>query len=382
MPEEDQLMTVSLKCFLWPLLMPLLFSCDSFEAHKTPTEVEALTPAASMNTARSGQTATLLPSGQVLVTGGMNGNGNYFDTTEIYDPSTNRFVEAKQMNAGRVGHTATLLPSGKVLIAGGFNGDYLQSAELYDPSTGRFSATGRLTMARSEHLAVLLNDGRVLLVGGVGSGYSFLASCEVYDPMTGRFAPTGSMTTPREGHTATLLKNGKVLITGGHKDRREAMTVYSSAELYDPATGRFTTCGEMTVVRHKHAAALLPDGNVLIAGGSDRRDFQGQYASAEIYDADKSTFKAIGNMNATRYKLTGAVTALKDGRVVIAGGASRVEIYDPAKNSFTVISGQLDTARFFSSATLLLDGRVLVTGGYDDHGSSSVKTWLYDSRKS
>ncbi|HWO00687.1 MAG TPA: kelch repeat-containing protein [Blastocatellia bacterium] len=376
-------MTGSLKCYLWPLLLQLLFSCDSFEPDKTPTEVEgSVTPAASMNTARSGQTATVLPSGQVLIAGGMNGNGNYFDTTEIYDPSSNRFVEGSKMSERRIGHTATRLPSGKVLIAGGFNGDYLQSAEVYDPSTGRFSPTGRLTVPRSEHLAVLLNDGRVLLVGGVGGGYSFLASCEVFDPATGRFSPTGSMTMPREGHTATLLKNGKVLITGGHQGRREAMTVYSSAELYDPSIGRFTTGGEMTVVRHKHAAALLPDGNVLIVGGSDNRDFQGQYASAEIYDADKSTFKAIANMTSARYKLTGAVAVLKDGRVLIGGGASRVEIYDPAKNSFTAISGELDAARFFSSATLLADGRVLIAGGYDNHGASSVKAWLCDSRKS
>lgn len=368
----------TLKCFLWPLVMPLLFSCDTAHVEKTAGEVQrSVAPAASMNTARSGHTSTLLTNGQVLIAGGMNGNGTYFGSAEIYDPSANRFLPATGMSAQRVGHTATLLPDGRVLVAGGFDGDYFQTAEIYDPETGRFSQTGRLTEPRSGHLAVRLNDGRVLLVGGVGAGYSFLASCEVYDPATGRFTPTGSMSTAREGHAATLLNNGKVLITGGHKDRREAMKVHASAELYDPVAGRFSATGDMTKVRHKHAAALLPDGNVLIAGGSDNRDRQGQYSDAEIYDPSRGSFKPIGDMNSARYKLTGAVVVLKDGKVLIAGGASIVEIYDPSRNSFSAANGRLDTARFFSSATLLRDGRVLITGGYDDRGSAGVKSWLF-----
>lgn len=376
-------MTGTFKCYLWPLLGPLLasmlLSCEGGGETSSPEAERAVTPAASMNTARSGHTSTLLPNGQVLIAGGMDGNGNYFESSEIYDPSTNRFVQARGMSAHRVGHTSTLLTNGKVLIAGGFNGSYLQTAEVYDPETGRFFSAGRLALPRSEHLAVLLNDGKVLLVGGVGTGYSFLASCEVYDPVTGAFALTGSMSTPREGHTATRLENGKVLITGGHKDRREAMKVHASAELYDPTAGRFTATGDMTVVRHKHAAALLPDGNVLIAGGSDNRDWKGQYSSAEIYDSARGVFKPIGDMNSERFKLTNAVVVLKNGEVLIAGGAPFVEIYDPARNKFSEASGRLDTARFFSSATLLRDGRVLITGGYDDRGSASVKAWLFDA---
>jgi hypothetical protein len=375
-------MTGTFKCYLWPLLVSLLLSCEGGAETSLIEAERSVTPTANMNTARSGHTSTLLPNGQVLIAGGMNGNGYYFDSSEIYDPSTNRFVQARGMSAHRIGHTATLLPNGKVLIAGGFNGDYLQTAEVYDPETGRFSSAGQLALPRSEHFDVLLNDGRVLLVGGVGTGYSFLASCEVYDPATGRFALTGSMSTPREGHTATLLNNGKVLVTGGHKDRREAMKVHASAELYDPTAGRFTTTGHMTVVRHKHAAALLPDGNVLIAGGSDNRDWQGQYASAEIYDSVRGVFKPIGDMNSERFKLTNAVVVLKDGKVLIAGGAAIVEIYDPAGNKFSAASGRLDTARFFSSATLLRDGRALITGGYDDRGSASVNAWLFDAGKS
>ena len=133
----------------------------------------------------------------------------------------------------------------------------------------------------------------------------------------------------------------------------------------------------MTIVRHKHAAVLLSNGNVLIAGGSDKRDWRGQYSSAEIYDSSKGIFRSAGNMNSARYKLASATVLLRDGQALIAGGSPRVEIYDPARNVFSIAAGELDTARSFSSATLLNDGRVLIVGGYDDRGAATAKTWVY-----
>jgi Galactose oxidase, central domain/Kelch motif len=376
--KGDQPMLRPLKNLLAPLLILDLIACSSVgDTHKASAAEGGVAPAASMKTARSGHTATLLPNGNVLIAGGMNGNGNYSDTVEIYSPATDTFRSAQSMSARRVGHTATPLPNGKVLIAGGYNGDYLASAEIYDPATGSFTTTGQMTMPRSEHVAVLLNNGKVLLAGGIGAGWTFLASVELYDPSTGTFTRTGSMTTPRESHTVTLLKSGKVLIAGGHKDRREAMTVYSSAEVYDPAMGIFSATGNMTIIRHKHGAALLPDGNVLIVGGSDKRDWQGKYASAEIYDSTEGKFKAIGEMNIARFKLANAVVSLRNGKILIAGGGERLELYDPATKTFNVVKGQIDTARFFSAATLLQDGRVLIIGGYDNHNEASARSWIY-----
>jgi Kelch motif protein/galactose oxidase-like protein len=378
--KGDHLMIATILCYMWPLLVPFLLACEIRSlTNSFPDTGRAVKFAASMTVARSGHTATSLLDGRVLITGGMNGNGSYFAGLETYDPTTNRFNQAPDMSERRVGHSATLLADGKVLIAGGYNGEYLQSAELFDPATGRTSPTGKLTAARSEHIAVLLSTGKVLLVGGVGTGYTFLATSELYDPTTGTFTASGSMMTPREGHTATLLKNGKVLVTGGHKDRREAMTVFSSAELYDPSTAKFTRTGEMTTVRHKQAAVLLADGNVLVIGGADKRDWKGQYASAEIYDVASGSFKAIADMNVQRFKLASAVVPLKDGTILIAGGADRLETYDPATKTFRLVAGQLDTARFFSSATLLQSGNVLVAGGYDDHGMASARAWLYEN---
>src|SRR5438874_643195 len=93
------------------------------------------------------------------------------------------FGNTGSLGAARNEHTATLLPSGKVLVAGGFNGSYLTSAELYDPSTGSWSATGSLGTAREFHTATLLPNGKVLVAGGYNG--SFPTSAELYDPSTG-----------------------------------------------------------------------------------------------------------------------------------------------------------------------------------------------------
>jgi hypothetical protein len=133
----------------------------------------------------------------------------------------------------------------------------------------------------------------------------------------------------------------------------------------------------MTAIRHKHAASLLPDGNVLIVGGSDKRDWQGKYASAEIYESSKGEFRVIGDMNMARFKLASAVVSLRNGKILIAGGGEGLELYDPATRTFSIVKNRLDTARFFSVATLLQDDQVLITGGYDNHIKAGAKAWIY-----
>ena len=118
------------------------------------------------------------------------------------------------MGTGRSEHTATLLPSGNVLVAGG-NGT-LSSEELYDPATGTWTATGSMSTTRFQHTATLLANGKVLVAGGsVEGGSSTLSSAELYDPATGSWTATGSLSTARRLHTATLLPSGQVLVAGG-----------------------------------------------------------------------------------------------------------------------------------------------------------------------
>jgi Galactose oxidase, central domain len=284
------------------------------------------------------------------------------------------------MHVQRCCHTATLLPNGTVLIAGGFNGAYLASVELYDPATGQFTPTGSLTTARHDHIAVLLQNGTVLSAGGVGEGWSFLASAEIYTPATGRFTPTGSMMMPREAQTMTVLPDGRVLVAGGHQGRHAAITIYRSAELYDPATATFSATGNMSAKRHKHDAVLLANGRVLISGGSDERDDLGAYASTEQYDPAAGTFSASAAMPAPRYKHRGTSVVLRNGMVLIAGGAQHAVLYNPVTDRFDTVAGDLGPARFsrlFATATLLSSGDVLITGGYGLNQRTSAQAWLY-----
>jgi hypothetical protein len=363
------------------VLIPALVLLDgndftpSDAAYPEKAEKGRIVSIGTMNSQRFAHTSTLLPDGRVLIAGGQNGGA--LASAEVFDPASNNFISTGRMSVARAGHSATLIRDGTVLIAGGYNGTYLSTAEIYNPGTGRFTPTSQMTIARSGHEAILLNNGKVLLAGGVGTGWTFLSSAEIYDPETGAFTPIDSMTTPRESHTATLLEDGKVLITGGHKDRRAAITIYSSTEIYDPSLGKFLSAGTMSVRRHKHDAALLSDGRVLIVGGSDERDRNGAYASAEIYDPHTRRFTPTVGMNARRYKHRGTTVLLPGGQVLVAGGSNFAEIFDPMAGVFVKVNGSMGSDRLFSAATLLRNGHVLITGGYDEGMSTSSKAWLY-----
>ncbi len=270
------------------------------------------------------------------------------------------FAPTGNMAVARYGHTATLLPNGRVLIAGGNDGaSWLASAELYDPATQTFSATGYMTMARVAQNATLLanstlpNYGKVLIAGGGD------LSAELFDSTAGTFTATGSMNAQHMGQTATLLLNGKVLVAGGET---------TSAELFDPTTGSFTATGDLTVSRAGHTATLLPDGRVLITGGVLNFGAGGTYpvpsspgdASAEIYNPATGTFTSTGSMSEGRTGHT--ATALVDGTVLITGTDNTAEIFSPASGAFSV-AGALETQRCGGTATARNDSTVLVAGG-------------------
>jgi hypothetical protein len=190
------------------------------------------------------------------------------------------FTTTGSMVTARDQYTATLLPNGLVLVSGGYNSTsgYLASAELYDPTNGTWTVTGSMTRARDQHTATLLPNGQVLVSGGTNSAGT-LSSAELYDPASGTWTVTGSMTTARDLHTATLLPNGKVLVSGGTDGGTNGI-ILASAELFDPATGIWTVTGLMTSGRFLHTATLLPSGKLLVSGGGGT---SGYLASSEVY---------------------------------------------------------------------------------------------------
>ncbi len=304
-------------------------------------------------------------------------------------PPNGSFVVSQPMKTPRTAHTATLLPSGQVLIAGGYailaGLPVWSSAELYDPAYGAFRPTGIMNSARYSHTATLLPDGRVLIVGGNsqqgGTNYQGLATAELYDPSTGVFTPTGSMAIARYWHTATLLNTGKVLITGGLGPGGVFGSDLSSAELYDPETGVFSPAGNMTGPRSEHLAVLLPDGKVLIEGGTD------PIPNPELYDPVAGTFASTGPSTQASYLSAMTATLLPDGSVYttmndpgdVGNGA---ESYDPVTGTFTPAT-LLPDDMYSDTATLLPQGLIFIHGAETNNGvypyQAGGSSWLYDS---
>jgi hypothetical protein len=281
-------------------------------------------------TARPGHAAVLLLDGRVLALGGPIETITPSNAAELYDPDTGGWAATGSMLAPRFEFTATLLPDGKVLVAGGEG--LLTSAELYDPLSGTWTTTGAMATGRYAQSATLLRDGRVLVAGGIVAGDAAddkMPPGELYDPTSGTWTVTGAMATDRYGHTATLLPDGKVLVVGGSQDGSPDGPF---AELYDPINGTWTAAGTLITPRSGHTATLLPDGKVLVAGGGGDRSRElcsptsdtsvgcaNLMASAELYDPQTGAWSATERMIAARAGHT--ATLLADGRVLVAGGS-------------------------------------------------------------
>ena len=360
-----------------PSLLLVLLACAGSAGPPVPSgpPLGAMTRLGDLSVGRALHTATLLADGHVLVTGGM-GPPGAIRSAELYAPDSGLSRATGSLGVGRMSHTATLLPDGKVLIVGGYGSGLAGSAtaELYDPATGSFAAAGALNEPHADHVAVLLDDGRVLIAGGdtSGAGRTPTEVAELYDPASGRFTATGSMHVPRVPYGAVRLRDGRVLVAGGTTTGK---AVTASAEIYDPQTESFTLTGSLRTARRKHAGFLLPDGRVLIVGGTRGGDDGTVLRDAELFDPVQGTFSPAPPLLDPRFKFT--VAALPGGLVLVVGGADALaEVYDAASAGFRPVAGASAALRLFPTATPLADGSVLVTGGYSDRGSQPT-VWRY-----
>jgi hypothetical protein len=288
------------------------------------------------------------------------------------------FSPTGSMGTPRIWHAAAPLQDGRVLVVGGSvdgagGPGGLATTELYSPATGTFAPGPPLGVIRNGAVAAPLKDGRVLVAGGRGP----LFSAQVYNPVTNSFSATGFMGDAREGAAAAPLADGRVLVVGGTDDG--GVTSLATAEIWDPATNLWTsTTGDMAETRYAPTAAPLADGRVLVVGGYS----PGLNDTAEIYNPGTDTFSSAGLGTVTPvFGHRGAAAAkLPDGRVLVAGGDQAggdnlafAEAFDPATGAFSPAGiGAMGTQRGFTAAAPLSDGRVLVMGG--STGSAIVGT--------
>ena len=371
------------------------------------------TAVASMATARSFHTATLLQDGRVLIAGGADASFTTVGSAEIYDPVKQTFAPAGNMTAARASHTATLLPDGRVLIVGGEqtpsgpNGIMPgQSAELYDPSTGSFIPTGSLLMGRQGFNATLLANGKVLITGGAAgltdAGY-IMGDAEIYDPAAGAFTAAGAYAGALAGSNTGVFGIGSV--SGLLADGTTLFATEPACQVYDPVTATFSLRGPINVTWAvpggstftpdyivEQTASLLLNGRILLAGGEN--EDTGYYRTAQLYDAASGALIPTGNMLKSRGGHT--ATVLPDGRVLITGGNtepcgddgcwvtgpdSTAELYDPLQGVF-IDAGSMTTSRYGHTATLLDNGDVVIVGGMSYTGPDPFGGFLEASMAS
>lgn len=275
-------------------------------------------------------------------------------------------------------HSGTLLSDGSVLIAGGYaNGTgATRKAERYFPATNRWAPVGDMVYARRQHAATLLYNGKVLVVGGRDAAANPLATAELFDPATNTWKAVGVMGVPRSDPTATLLRNGKVLVTGGFTP-----SPTNSVELFDPSTDAFGGAPGMLTGHAGHTAVRLFNGNVLVAGGETPVSGMPVGANVEVYDWARNEWKPVPGMGSVRVWHRASV--LNDGRVLVSGGyngsafVNSAEVLNANLTAWTP-TAPMGSARGYHSSTTMHSGRVLVTGGDNASGLADQSTEIFN----
>lgn len=339
---------------------------------------------------------TLLSDGKVLIAGGdpeqplnttpPQNAQNAVGDSWIYDPSGNRWTQAASMATPRVAHSATLLNGGTVLVAGGIDivqgqtsGTAYSSAEIYDPVTNSWSLAGTMVAGRANHAATVLADGRVLVVGGStdGSALTALATAEIYDPSSRSWSSAPSMSSPRFSPTSVLLSDGRILVVGGEAPSAGPPQTVFSAEIFDPAARTWTVTKPLPqdIYPYQNTTTVLRDGRVLVAGGSNSYPGPSRsFGTAAFYDPVTDTWTDAANIGERSQH---AATLLANGTVLITGGydstlsagLSSAVLYDPTANTVTQ-EPSLPEIDYGQNAVLLQGGVVLITGGLGE-------SWLY-----
>jgi Galactose oxidase, central domain/Kelch motif/HYR domain len=346
----------------------------------------------SLRERRGYHTATALRDGRVVVVGGWDGT-TYLNTVELYDPTGVGATEsargisqpAASMPVGRGHHTALLLASDKVLVIGGITGgsagssslEGSQLALLYDASTNAWQAVKPPNRVQSGFAALADARGRAMVIGGIATSGEWVTTAQTYDPSTDSWTETGPMVQPRANSSATLLDDGRVLVTGGTGTDPASPANLGTAEIYDPTTNTWAATGSMTLGREYHVAVRLDDGRVLVVGGRPNKGGGWYSATAELYDPANGIWTATGSMSQAKIEFT--TTLLLGGRVLVTGGRNAQvggggvdldigEIYNAKTGVWTAAPEKMSTPLAAHTATWLRTwtrdgGGVLLLGG-------------------
>jgi hypothetical protein len=353
------------------ILAVVALVCVAAATPVTTLAAATATPGAWAATGNLGQArgfapAILLGDGSVITAGGTDGFS--------YTASAERWSGGTWSGAGAIGQAvagqvAAVLPNGKALFAGGADSmSYYTYGDLFDPVAGTWTQTPPMAQAHAYGVAASLANGDVLVIGGYDGGANLTTGAvDIYSAADGTWSAGPALPGPRFAFTATTMANGNVLVAGGDDGSISSSSALSSVLVYTPGSG-WTAGDSMSRVRVDQAAVLLKDGRVLVAGGADANGTAQN--TAEIFDPNSGHWTQTGTMPSARAAFT--LTVLPDGRVVAAGGygtdpgqaLTTADLFDPATGGWTT-TGALVHGRRFQAATPLADGRVMVVGGHD-----------------
>lgn len=363
--------------------------------------------AGDLNEARNATHAVLVGTGEVLVVGsdymtswlsacGASTDGS--DSVELGDPTAGVWETTTGLPSLRDAPAVVPLPDGRALITGGAAGENVDwsansSTYVFDPTSRRWSRSGLMNTARTLTAATVLLDGRVLVAGGLYLDRKFpeqarvLDGSEVWNPRSGAWSRSGRLAKPRFGASAVTLADGRVLIVGGVASRASAPIEQASAEVYDPASGRWSAAGRLASARSGFALVALPDGGALVAGGFGRvgTSAVARLSKVERFDPAAATWSAADGLPAPVAGASGI--RLADGRVLLAGGSVRepelidaeagtfvsgltadAAVFDPEAGTWTATT-QMPNPRAGASAVLLADGSAVFVAGSASEGS-------------
>ncbi len=264
-----------------------------------------------------------------------------------------------------------------------------RSAALFVASASMFSVgfaqdgtwTSKAAMPAGRFwLASSVIDERVYAIGGTlgGEDASGLTTTQEYNPMTNTWTAKANMSTPRYAHCACAA-NGKIYAIGGRED-----VALKTVEEYDPATNTWTTKADMPTARMGVCETV--NGKIYVLGGGTVSNTGGTVLSVvEEYDPTTNTWTAKANMPRAR---TSHASSVVNGQIYVIGGfnptsnlpggfVNKVDVYNPATNTWATRSADLPTLRDNLSASSL-NGVIYVIGGQSSDGDALSTVEVYD----